>query len=151
MHDLRLVERPHVHVALGRPCRSRDVAQPCCGQVETGLAVRKGAHDACSAADLSHDALQRIVGPNLLPVNVREGVVGQRLVDTLLDEVSCLAHLAGPKILDDSSGLLVGGRSALLRMNGFEHVAHVTDLCRRHMAEDIAVEMNHAALPAGLG
>ena len=35
LHDLRLIERLHVHVALGRPCRSRDVAQPCCGEVET--------------------------------------------------------------------------------------------------------------------
>jgi hypothetical protein len=72
---------------------------------------------------------ERIVGSDFLPVDVGKGVVGQRLVDALLDEVGCLTHLAGPKILDDRSGLLVGGRSALLRMNGFEHVAHVADLC----------------------
>src|SRR3982074_376045 len=28
LHDLRLIERPHVHVAFGGPCSARDVAQP---------------------------------------------------------------------------------------------------------------------------
>ena len=28
LHDLRLIERSHVHVALGGPCRAGDVAQP---------------------------------------------------------------------------------------------------------------------------
>ena len=115
------------------------------------MTVWKCTDDAGSAADLSHDPLERIVGPDLLPVDIRKGVVGQRLVDALLDEVGCFAHLAGSKILDDRSGLLVGGRSVLLGMNGFEHVAHVTDLCCRHVAKDIAVEMHHAALPASLG
>ena len=46
---------------------------------------------------------------------------------------------------------MVGGRSILLRMNGFEHVTYVTDLRCRHMAEDIPVKMHHAALPASLG
>src|SRR5512139_348101 len=36
-------------------------------------------------------------------------------------------------------------------MNGFEHMADFADLCRRHMAENIAVKMNHAPLPACLG
>jgi hypothetical protein len=33
-------------------------------------------------------------------------------------------------------------------VNGFEHVGYVADLGCRHMAEDIAVKVNHAALPA---
>ena len=36
-------------------------------------------------------------------------------------------------------------------MDGFEHVAHLANLGRRHVAEDIPVEMHHAALPAGVG
>jgi hypothetical protein len=35
--------------------------------------------------------------------------------------------------------------------DGFEHVAHVTDLCCQHVANDVAAEMHHAALPASLG
>jgi hypothetical protein len=34
-------------------------------------------------------------------VNVREATIGQGLVDGLLDQVSCLAHLACPQVLDD--------------------------------------------------
>jgi hypothetical protein len=63
-------------------------------QVEAGLTVRESTDDAGSAPDLFHDPLQRIVGSDLLPVNVREAVVGQGLVDGLLDEVgspTCLS------------------------------------------------------------
>ena len=72
-------------------------------------------------------------------------------MDGLLDELGCLAHLAGSQIFDDCFGLPFGCLSALLRMNGLEHVAHFADLRRRHMAEDIPVEMHHATLPACLG
>ena len=72
-------------------------------------------------------------------------------MDSLLDEVGGLAHLAGPQIFDDCSGLPIGRLPALLRMNGLEHVAHFADPCRRHVAEDIPVEMHHATLPACLG
>jgi len=34
-------------------------------------------HHAGSAADLLHDPLQRVVGPDFSPVNIRKGVVGQ--------------------------------------------------------------------------
>jgi hypothetical protein len=34
LHDLRLIERSHVHVALGGPCRAGDVAQQRGRQVE---------------------------------------------------------------------------------------------------------------------
>ena len=67
-------------------------------------------------------------------------------MDSLLDQVGCLAHLTGTEVLDDCFGLVVGGRSTLLRMNGFEHVTYVTDLCCRHMAEDIPVKMHHGVV-----
>jgi len=35
-------------------------------------------------------------------------------------------------------------------MNGLEHVAHLADPGCRHMAEDIPVKMNHAALPLSI-
>ncbi len=49
------------------------------------MTVWKRTDDAGSAADLSHDPLERVVGPDLLPVDIRVGVVGQRFVDALLD------------------------------------------------------------------
>ena len=57
LRDLRLIERPHVHVAFAGPSCASDVAQPCCCQVETGLAIREGSYDAGSASDLPHDPL----------------------------------------------------------------------------------------------
>src|ERR1700729_589588 len=36
-------------------------------------------------------------------------------------------------------------------MNGFEHVAHLADPGGRHMAEDVPIKMNHAALPPSVG
>jgi hypothetical protein len=86
----------------------------------------------------------------LLPVNVREAIVGQGLVDGLLDEVGCLGHLACPQVVDDRLCLVVGGLPALPGVNGLEHMAHLTDPGRRDVAKDIAVEMHHAALVASL-
>src|SRR3984893_13191954 len=95
-------------------------------------------------------SVRRVVGSDLLPVDVRKAIIGQGLVDGLLDEVGCLGHLAGPQIVDDCLGLLVGGLAALLGMNGLEHVADLADPGRRDVAEDVAVEMHHAALVASL-
>ena len=39
------------------------------------LAVRERSHDTGSAANLSHDPLERIVCADLLPVDVREGII----------------------------------------------------------------------------
>jgi hypothetical protein len=73
LHDL--IERPHVHVAFGGPCSAGDVAQPRGCQVEARLAVRECSNDTGSAANLFHDPLERIIGADLLPVDVREGVI----------------------------------------------------------------------------
>ena len=51
LHDLRLIERPHVHVAFGGPCGAGDVAQPRGCQVEARLAVRECSDDTGSAAN----------------------------------------------------------------------------------------------------
>jgi hypothetical protein len=83
-------------------------------------------------------------------MNVRKAVVGQRLVDGLLDEVGCLAHLACPQVVDDRLCLVVGGLPALLGVNGLEHVADLANPGRREVAEDVAIEMHHAALVARL-
>jgi hypothetical protein len=36
-------------------------------------------------------------------------------------------------------------------MDGLEHQGHLAQLAGRHVAEDVAVEVHHAALPARLG
>jgi hypothetical protein len=42
--------------------------------------------------------------------------------------------------------VLIGGVAALLGMNGLEHAAHLANPDRRDLAEDVAIEMHHAAL-----
>jgi len=84
-------------------------------------------------------------------MNVWKGIVGERLIDGLLDEFCRLAHLAGSQIGDDCSGLLLSRFAALLRMNGFEHVGYVADLGCGHVAEDVAIKMHDAPLPTCLG
>ncbi len=95
LHDLRLIERPHVHVAFGGPCSAGDVAQPRGCQVEARLAVRECSNDTGSAANLFHDPLERIIGADLLPVDVREGVVGQRFGYAALDQIGRRVHSGG--------------------------------------------------------
>ena len=53
--------------------------------------------------------------------------------------------------VDDRTRLSVGRVPALLGMDGLEHMAHLADLGRRHVAEDVPIKMHHAALPSRLG
>jgi hypothetical protein len=55
------------------------------------------------------------------------------------------------EFVDDRRRLGLGGCPGLLGMDRLEHVADLADLARRHVAEDIAVEMHDAALPPGIG
>ena len=57
------------------------MAQPCGGKVECGLTVRERAHHTRAPPDLAQDALEGVVGANPPPVLLREGVVGERLLD----------------------------------------------------------------------
>ena len=61
-----------------------------------------------------------IRGTDLLPVNVRKVIIGQGLMDGLLDEIGGLAHPAGSQLVDDGLGLFICCIPALLRVNGFE-------------------------------
>jgi len=55
-------------------------------------------------------------------------------------------HLGGVQIFNDRSRFAVGRVTALLGMNGYEHVAHLAYPGCRHMAEDVPIKMNHAAI-----
>ena len=60
-------------------------------------------------------------------MDVWEGVVGQRIGYTALDQIG-------------RTRLSVGRVPALLGMDGLEHMAHLADLGRRHVAEDVTVK-----------
>lgn len=48
------------------------VPEPGRGPVDGRVAVREGTDHACPSTDLAHDALERIVGPDLAPVLLGE-------------------------------------------------------------------------------
>ena len=104
-----------------------------------------------SADDFSHDPLERVVGVYLLPVDVREGVVGERFGHAPLDEIGRRVHPDGAQVVDDGARLSVGRVPALLGMDSLEHMAHLADFGRWNVAEYIPVEMHHATLPASFG
>ena len=83
-------------------------------------------------------------------MNVGKRVVGQGLGHAPLDQIGRRVHLGGAQVVDDRSRLPIGRVPALLGMNSLEHMAHLADLGRRYVAEDIPVEMHHAALPSRL-
>src|SRR5262249_29259023 len=97
---------------LGRP-RAGDVAQPCGGEVERGLTVRERAHHARAPSDLVQDALERVVGANPPPVLLREGVVGECLLDCRFHQLGSAAQAQATQLLDHSVGLLACCREVL--------------------------------------
>ena len=52
---------------------------------------------------------------------------------------------------DDLGRFALGGWQVLLGVDGLQHQRHLAQLAGRHVAEDVAVEVHHAALPARLG
>jgi hypothetical protein len=103
------VEGSHVHVLPGQPLGAGDVPQPGGGQVEAWPPIRERANHAGSPANFLHDALKRVVGPDLLPVDVREGGVGQRFADARLDQLGRPRGAGGPenRSADATPGLAV--------------------------------------------
>ena len=108
------------------------------------MAIGERAHDTGASTNFPHDPLEWIVGADLLPMNVRKRVVGQGLGHAPLDQIGRRVHPGGAQVVDDRSRLAVGRVPALLGMDSLEHMAHLADLGRRHVAEDIPVEMHHA-------
>ena len=55
--------------------------QPGRSEIESRLSIRKCTDDAGASPNLAQDALEGVIGTNTPPVLLREGVVGQRLLD----------------------------------------------------------------------
>ena len=95
----------------------------------------------------SRDPFERVVGAESYASGCRErrSRSASRGRRARLDRPRCSS--GRPAELDDRAGLAVGRVAVLLGMDGFEHVAHLANLGGRHMAEDVPIKMNHAALP----
>ena len=115
------------------------------------MAIGECTNDAGAPSYLFHDPLEGIVGANLLPVDVGKGVVGERLGHAALDQIGRGVHPGRTQVFDDRPRFAVGRIAVLLGMDSLEHVAHFADPGRRHVAEDVPIKMNHAALPPRVG
>ena len=78
-------EMLHVHVFLAAPLGACHVAQPRADQHQGGIAVRECPHHAGSAADLSIQPLDHVVGTDARPVLAGKITIGQRFLDAALD------------------------------------------------------------------
>ena len=146
LDDLKLL---HIHVFFAAPLGARDVAQPRADQHQDGIAVRERPHHAGSAADLTVQPLDHIVGADARPVFAGEIAVGQRLLDAVLDLLGSLLQFHGAQLGNDGFCLLAGRLLILLRMDRLEHFRYNFDLGFGHNGENIAVEM-HARCSAGI-
>ena len=126
------------------------MAEPGRGQVQRRLAVRKGANHARAPPDLAQDAFQRVVGSDPPPVLLRESVIGERLLDAALNK---LGGSGKPLLAQLRYHLPAFSRAACTSSAAwiaFSIAATSRSLGAAH-AKNIAVQMNHASLPAGVG
>ena len=113
---LDVLEMLHIHVFLAAPLRARHMAQPRADQHQGGIAVRECSHPASSAADLTVQPLDRVVGADARSVLAGEIAVGQRLLDAVPNLFGGLLQLHGAQLGDHGLRLL-----ALLGVDRLEH------------------------------
>ena len=77
--------------------------------------------------------------------------VVERLLDASGDDLGRAGELHLAQLGDHQHGLRPGRLEVLLVMDGLEHRGDLPDLRGRHRRPHVAVEMDHAALPAGVG
>ena len=140
----------HVHVFLAAPLGARHVAEPGADQHQGGVAVRERPHHAGSAADLTVQPLNHVVGTDARPMLAGEVTVGQCLLNAVLDLLGGLLQFHSAQLGDHSLCLLAGRLLTLLGVDRLEHFCHNFNLGFGHNRENIAVEMHRAALIFGV-
>lgn len=85
----------HVHVFLVAPLGSRHMAQPGADQYQSGVAVRERSHHAGSAADLTVQPFDHVVGADARPMLAGKIAVGQSFLNAVLDLLGSLLQFHG--------------------------------------------------------
>ena len=84
-------------------------------------------------------------------MNVRELIISERLPDVFLDQLCRFWELLTAELLDDCLDLGFRRLTALLRVDGFEHMGDIPNLGRGNFVEDVPVKMHRATLPTSIG
>ena len=79
----------HVHVFLVAPLSTCHMAQPRADQHQGGISVRERSHHAGSAADLTVQPLDHVVGTDAGPMLAGKIAVGQRFLCTIFSDIVC--------------------------------------------------------------
>ena len=72
-------------------------------------------------------------------MNVRELIISERLPDVFLDQLCRFWELLTAELLDDCLDLGFRHLTALLRMDGFEHMGDIPNLGRGNSVENVPV------------
>ena len=100
---------------------------------------------------ITHDALQRIVRPDLTVVLVWKRIVRQRLLNPLTNLLSGRTQLHRLQLGGRRVGFVSCGRQVFLGMNGFQHRRDALALALRDDRKDIAIKVNDTSLPPSFG
>ena len=105
------------------------MAKPGTDQYQGELPSGERSHHAGSAADLTVQPLDHVVGTDARPMLAGKIAVGQRFLDTVLDLLGSLLPLHGAQFGDHGFRLLTGRLFfALLRVDRLEHFATILTL-----------------------
>lgn len=136
----------HVHIFFAAPLRVRYMAKPGADQHQSRVAVRERSHHAGSAADLTVQPLDHVVGTDARPMLARKIAVDQSFLNAVQQPPSASWRAVRG---NDCFSLVAGRLFALLCVDCLEHSCHNFDLGFRHNRENIAIEMHCAALVFG--
>ena len=114
------------------------------------MPVRETAHDACSAANFSIQALKRVVCSDMPPVRYRKRVIRKCLITARFHDFGCFLQTKLSKLFHNLCRFLAGGFLVFLRMNGFEHQGDIFGFASWDGVEHITVKVHHATLPLRL-
>ena len=98
----------HVHVFLAAPLGARHMAKPGADQYQSGVAVRERSHHAGSAADLTVQPFDHVVGADARPMLAGKIAVGQSFLNAVLDLLGSLLQFYGAQSGNDRFSFVAG-------------------------------------------
>ena len=93
--------------------------------------------------DFLHDPLQRVVGAQVPPMRLGKGIIAERLMGTLTNDLRRGMKLPVRELGHDDFDLVLRRLAVFLGVNGLEHHRHFGQAVVGHHAEHIAIEVDY--------
>lgn len=104
----RAVSKCFMFIYFFAPLRARYMAKPGADQHQSRVAVRERSHHAGSAADLTVQLLNHVVGTDARPMLTGKIAVDQSFLNAVLDLLGSLLQLHGAQSGNDRFSLVAG-------------------------------------------